>query len=149
VRITKGAIGYVEYSYAEEGKLATVSMINKDGNTVSPSPTAFETAAANSKWDKDDGFYVIPTDQHGLASWPIISATFVFVPKAKGPHRGRRGAEVLCLGLCQRRQDGRGHRLRAVAEEPGRRHREGLGEHNQGCERKAALFFGAVKPLSS
>jgi phosphate transport system substrate-binding protein len=82
VRITKGAIGYVEYSYAEEGKPATVSMINKDGNTVSPSPTAFEAAAANAKWDKDDGFYVIPTDQHGLASWPITSATFVFVPKA-------------------------------------------------------------------
>jgi phosphate transport system substrate-binding protein len=82
VRNTKGAIGYVEYSYAEEGKLTTVSMINKDGNTVSPSPTAFEAAAANAKWDKDDGFYVIPTDQHGLASWPITSATFVFVPKA-------------------------------------------------------------------
>jgi phosphate transport system substrate-binding protein len=82
VRDTKGAIGYVEYSYAEEGRLATVSMINRDGNTVSPSPTAFEAAAANAKWDKDDGFYVIPTDQHGLASWPITSATFVFVPKA-------------------------------------------------------------------
>jgi phosphate transport system substrate-binding protein len=81
VRTTKGAIGYVEYSYAEQSKLATVSMINKDGNTVDPSSTAFEAAAANAIWDKEDGFYVIPTDQHGLASWPITSATFVFVHK--------------------------------------------------------------------
>jgi phosphate transport system substrate-binding protein len=81
VQNTKGAIGYVEYSYAEESKLATVSMINKDGNIVSPNSTAFEAAAANAKWDKEDGFYVIPTDQHGLASWPITSATFVFVHK--------------------------------------------------------------------
>lgn len=81
VQNTKGAIGYVEYSYAKQSKLAILSMINKDGNTVSPSPTAFEAAAANAKWDKDDGFYVIPTDQPGLPSWPITSATFVLVPK--------------------------------------------------------------------
>jgi phosphate transport system substrate-binding protein len=81
VRNTTGAIGYVEYSYAEESKLATVSMINKDGNTVDPSSMAFEAAAANARWAKEDGFYVIPTDQHGLASWPITSATFIFVRK--------------------------------------------------------------------
>jgi phosphate transport system substrate-binding protein len=81
VQSTKGAIGYVEYSYAEQSKLATVSMINKDGNTVGPSSMAFEAAAANSIWDREDGFYVIPTDQHGAASWPITSATFVLVHK--------------------------------------------------------------------
>src|SRR5262249_14866290 len=49
VQNTKGAIGYVEYSYATQSKLATVSMINKEGKTVEPSSAAFEAAAANVK----------------------------------------------------------------------------------------------------
>jgi phosphate transport system substrate-binding protein len=81
VQNTKGAIGYVEYSYARQSKLATVSMINRAGETVEPSSTAFQAAAANAKWDKGDGFYLILTDQPGAASWPITSATFVFVHK--------------------------------------------------------------------
>jgi phosphate transport system substrate-binding protein len=81
VQNTKGAIGYVEYSYARQSKLAMVSMINGDGKMVEPSFTAFQAAAGNAKWDKEDGFYLILTDQPGAASWPITSATFVFVHK--------------------------------------------------------------------
>jgi phosphate transport system substrate-binding protein len=81
VQNTKGAIGYVEYSYAKQSKLATVSMINKEGKAVEPSSASFGAAAANVKWDKEDGFYLILTDQPGAASWPITSATFVFVHK--------------------------------------------------------------------
>ena len=33
---TKGAIGYVEYAYVKQNKLAFSKMINKDGKTVSP-----------------------------------------------------------------------------------------------------------------
>jgi phosphate transport system substrate-binding protein len=79
VRNTKGAIGYVEYSYVKQSKLATVSMINRDGKTVEPSSTAFQAAAESAKWDKKDGFYVVLTDEPGAASWPITSATFVLV----------------------------------------------------------------------
>jgi phosphate transport system substrate-binding protein len=81
VRNTNGAIGYVEYSYARQSKLPIVSMINKDGTTVEPSFAAFQAAAGNAKWDKEGGFYLILTDQPGAASWPITSATFVFVHK--------------------------------------------------------------------
>jgi phosphate transport system substrate-binding protein len=81
VRNTKGAIGYVEYSYARQSKLPIVSMINRDGTTVEPSSAAFQAAAGNAKWDKEDGFYLILTDQPGAASWPITSATFVLVHK--------------------------------------------------------------------
>ena len=81
VRNTKGAIGYVESSYASQSKLPIVSMINRDGATVAPSFASFQAAAGNAKWDKEDGFYLILTDQPGTASWPITSATFVFVHK--------------------------------------------------------------------
>jgi phosphate transport system substrate-binding protein len=81
VRNTKGAIGYVEYSYARQSELTTVSMINMEGKTVEPGSTAFQAAAGSAKWDREDGFYLILTDQPGAASWPITSATFVFVHK--------------------------------------------------------------------
>jgi phosphate transport system substrate-binding protein len=81
VRSTSGAIGYVEYSYAVESRVATVNMINRDGKTVEPSSAAFQAAAGSARWDREDGFQLILTDQPGAASWPITSATFVFVHK--------------------------------------------------------------------
>ena len=81
VQNTKGAIGYVEYAYAKQNKLTTVSLVNKDGHTVEPSSAAFQAAAASAKWDKADGFYVILTDQPGTASWPIAGATFILIHK--------------------------------------------------------------------
>jgi phosphate transport system substrate-binding protein len=81
VQSTKGAIGYVEYSYAVQSKLTTVSMVNKEGKTVEPGSAAFQAAAGSAKWDRKNGFYLILTDQPGAASWPITSATFVLVHK--------------------------------------------------------------------
>jgi phosphate transport system substrate-binding protein len=81
VQNTKGAIGYVEYAYARQSKLTTVSMINKDGKTVEPSSAAFQAAVGNAKWDKEDGFYVILTDAPGADSWPITGATFILINK--------------------------------------------------------------------
>ena len=62
---TKGSIGYVEYAYAKQNKLTTVSMINKDGKTVEPNSASFQAAAASADWEKADGFYVILTDEPG------------------------------------------------------------------------------------
>jgi phosphate transport system substrate-binding protein len=44
---TKGAIGYVEYAYAIRSKLAYVSLQNRDGEFVTPSRQAFQSAVAN------------------------------------------------------------------------------------------------------
>jgi phosphate transport system substrate-binding protein len=93
VQNTKGAIGYVEYAYAKQSKLTTLSMVNKDGKTVEPSSAAFQAAAASAKWDKADGFYVILTDQSGAASWPIAGATFILIPKQ--PNDPAAAAEAL------------------------------------------------------
>jgi phosphate transport system substrate-binding protein len=78
---TKGSIGYVEYAYAKQNKLTTVSMINKDGKTVAPNSESFQAAAASADWEKADGFYVILTDEPGAASWPIAGATFILIHK--------------------------------------------------------------------
>ena len=78
---TKGSIGYVEYAYAKQNKLTTVSMINKDKKTVAPNAAAFQAAGANADWEKSDGFFVILTDEPGADSWPIAGATFILIYK--------------------------------------------------------------------
>jgi phosphate transport system substrate-binding protein len=76
---TKGAIGYVEYAYAKQNKMTSVSMINKAGKVVAPSAAAFQAAAANAEWEKADHYYVILTDEPGNESWPIAGATFILI----------------------------------------------------------------------
>jgi phosphate transport system substrate-binding protein len=78
---TKGAIGYVEYAYAKQNKMTTISMINKDGATVAPDAKTFQAAAASADWEQSQGFYVILTDQPGAQSWPIAGATFILIHK--------------------------------------------------------------------
>ena len=75
----KGAIGYVEYAYALQNKMASVNMINADGKTVAPNAAAFQAAAANADWAKSDHYYVILTDQPGATTWPIAGATFILM----------------------------------------------------------------------
>jgi phosphate transport system substrate-binding protein len=76
---TGGAIGYVEYAYAKQNKMANALMINKDGRTVAPKAEAFQAAAANADWKHAPGYYLILTDQPGAASWPITGASFILV----------------------------------------------------------------------
>jgi phosphate transport system substrate-binding protein len=78
---TDGAIGYVEYAYAKQNKMAYAQLTNKAGATVAPSAESFQAAAANADWIHADSFYVILTDQGGAKSWPITGASFILVHK--------------------------------------------------------------------
>jgi len=77
----KGSIGYVEYAYAVENKLAYAQLRNRDGNWVNPEASAFSAAAAGADWEHADGMYLILTDQPGAKSWPITAATFILMHK--------------------------------------------------------------------
>jgi len=78
---TQGAIGYVEFSYAQQSKMATVKMINKAGKVVAPNMDSFAAAAENADWKNAPGFYLILTDQSGAKSWPITGASFILMRK--------------------------------------------------------------------
>ena len=80
VATTPGAIGYVEFAYAEQNKLTFTSMVNKAGKTVAPTMDAFQAAAANANWSVP-GFYQILADQPGDESWPMPAATFILMYK--------------------------------------------------------------------
>jgi phosphate transport system substrate-binding protein len=90
VRNTRGAIGYVENAYATQNHLATTQLRNKAGEFVSPSMDAFGAAAASADWTEAKNFAVSLIDQADPKSWPIVSATFVLLPKdARDPERSR------------------------------------------------------------
>jgi len=75
----EGAIGYVEYAYVKQDNLAYVRLINKAGQTVSPSAASFQSAAAQADWKGAPDSYVILTNQPGAASWPITGASFILL----------------------------------------------------------------------
>ena len=81
VQRIKGSIGYVEYAYALQNKLAYSLLQNRDGNYVAPTSSTFQAAAANADWEKAEGFYLVLTDQPGAESWPITGASFILVYK--------------------------------------------------------------------
>ncbi len=76
---TQGAIGYVEYAYAKQNKMASALLLNKAGKAVAPKAEAFQAAAANADWKNAEGYYLILTDQPGAASWPITGTSFILI----------------------------------------------------------------------
>jgi phosphate transport system substrate-binding protein len=78
---TDGAIGYVEYAYAKQKKMAYTLLTNSAGAAVAPSAESFQAAAANADWVHADSYYLILTDQAGAKSWPITGASFILVYK--------------------------------------------------------------------
>jgi phosphate transport system substrate-binding protein len=74
-----GSIGYVEYAYAKQNKLAYAKLVNREGGVVSPTQDAFKAAAAGADWKNAPGMYMILTDAPGKDAWPIAGATFILM----------------------------------------------------------------------
>jgi len=82
VKNISGGIGYVEYAYALQNKMAVTQLQNKAGKFLTPSLDNFEAAAANADWSKAPyGFYLMIVDQPGDNSWPIAGATYILLHK--------------------------------------------------------------------
>jgi phosphate transport system substrate-binding protein len=75
------SIGYVEYAYAKQNKMAHVQLKNQAGNFVEPDDLNFKAAAAGADWSKT--FYQVLTDQPGKEAWPLTGATFIMMQKAQ------------------------------------------------------------------
>jgi len=75
------SIGYVEYAYAKQNKMAYTLLKNKDGQFVPPDADNFKAAAAGAEWSKS--FFQILTDLPGKDTGPISGATFILMHKAQ------------------------------------------------------------------
>ncbi len=81
VKQLPNSIGYGEYAYAKQNKMAYTLLQNQAGVFVAPDDTAFKAAAANADWNKS--FYQVLTGQPGKDSWPITAATFILMHKVQ------------------------------------------------------------------
>lgn len=86
------SVGYVEYAYAKQNKLAHVILKNAAGNFVAPDDETFKDAAATADWNKS-AFGEILTNQAGKKAWPITGATFILMHKVQD--KPAQAAEVL------------------------------------------------------
>jgi phosphate transport system substrate-binding protein len=88
VQQVKGGIGYVEYAYASKNGLTTTELQNHDGKFVTPTPASFAAGAANGDWKGAKNYAVSLINLPGPTSWPIMSTTFIELPKdPKDPAR--------------------------------------------------------------
>ena len=75
------SIGYVEYAYAKQNKMAFTLLQNQAGQYVAPDDLTFKAAAANADWSKS--FNQVLTQQPGAQAWPITAATFIVMHKVQ------------------------------------------------------------------
>jgi phosphate transport system substrate-binding protein len=83
VKQQKNSIGYVEFAYAKQNKLAHTLLKNAAFAFVEPSFESFEDAAATADFDPKKDFYLWLNNSPGKKSWPIAGATFILLAKEK------------------------------------------------------------------
>ncbi|HAK59923.1 MAG TPA: phosphate ABC transporter substrate-binding protein PstS [Nitrospiraceae bacterium] len=83
VKRTKYSIGYVEYAYAKQSKLAHTRLRNRSGSFVEPNFETFSDAAKTANFNSKRHFHLWLTNAPGKKSWPIAGATFILLAKEK------------------------------------------------------------------
>ena len=90
VRQINGGIGYVEYAYALQNKLAYSRMKNAAGKFLLPDADAFAAAAVTADWKSAKDFNLIMTNAPGVDAWPITATTWaIMYKKAKRPAQSK------------------------------------------------------------
>jgi phosphate transport system substrate-binding protein len=78
VKRTPGSIGYVEYSYAKENKIAMAQVQNKKGQFIAPSVEAADEAMDTVKFPENFRVFVSDPDD----GYPIVGLTWIMVYKS-------------------------------------------------------------------
>jgi phosphate transport system substrate-binding protein len=81
VKQIPNSIGYVEYAYVIQNKMAYALVQNSAGNFVSPSADSFSAAAASADWAHAKDFNLVMTNAPGANAYPITASTFILLPK--------------------------------------------------------------------
>jgi phosphate transport system substrate-binding protein len=86
----RGAIGYVDQTYATRAKLAYGLVRNQAGNFVMPDAGSLQAAIANVDWSKERDFGVLLSNAAGAGAYPIMATSFVMIRKdPQDPSRTR------------------------------------------------------------
>lgn len=79
VRQIANSIGYVEYAYAKQNRLAYALVQNAAGQFPDPDDKSFQAAANGANWEAQPGFGISLNNQRAPEAWPIVSATFILM----------------------------------------------------------------------
>jgi phosphate transport system substrate-binding protein len=83
VRRVRHSLGYVEFAYAKQNKLAYTLLKNPAGSLVEPNIKSFQDAATSGEFSPDRHFYLWLTNAPGKNAWPISGATFILLARDK------------------------------------------------------------------
>lgn len=93
VKQIKGAIGYVELSYALQNRIAYSRLKNAAGNYVNPSDATFQAAAASADWKNARDFDLVMTNARGDNAWPIAATNFILMYRQPKNAAGAKAAK--------------------------------------------------------
>jgi phosphate transport system substrate-binding protein len=80
VQQTKGALGYVEYSYAIQGHIPVANLKNSSGNFVAPSPASTAAAAAQATYPTDITHLVFSLNNSAAPNaYPLVTPTYILI----------------------------------------------------------------------
>lgn len=77
VQQTEGAVGYVEFAYANENDIPAATLENSAGNFIEPSPDAAANAFADKEVPED--FALLVPDPAGDEAYPIAGLTWLLI----------------------------------------------------------------------
>jgi len=81
VKQLPNSLGYVEYAYVVQNKMAYALLQNSAGNFVAPSADAFAAAASTADFAHAQDFNLVMTNAPGAQAYPIAASTFILLPK--------------------------------------------------------------------
>jgi phosphate transport system substrate-binding protein len=84
----KGAIGYVEYSYARNANLVYAAVRDQAGEFAPPDTAGLQAATAGVDWARQQDFFVLLSDSAAMGAYPIVATSFALLRKRpKDPTR--------------------------------------------------------------
>ena len=79
IKNTPYSIGFTMLSLVLKNSLNLVKFKNKDGIFVSATPEGVMAASLNAKWNVEDGFYNVLTEQTGPDTWPFVMTGYATI----------------------------------------------------------------------
>lgn len=79
IRQIPNSIGFVEYAFAVQNKIASARMKNPAGKIVEPGARSFAAAATTADWAHAKNFNLLLTNAPGAQAWPITATSWVIV----------------------------------------------------------------------
>jgi phosphate transport system substrate-binding protein len=79
VKVSEGALGYVEYGFAERLRLAMAHLQNQAGRYVAPTDSSGQAALANNAKQMPANLRLYLPDPEGEESYPIVSLSWLLI----------------------------------------------------------------------